>query len=598
MRLPLTAAVILLLLAAGAGLSSITVTPAFPKIEATDAGAGTLYLMGAAHVSGFNDTQWRTSLEVCNFSGITRSYQMGFLLRGQGNPDPETVELTLAPGLCVNYADVVATVFSPGEAVGTIRIEAGGDGVVATARTYNDTPDGTYGTALGTNAVDQAVAHGESTVLIHLAQSATDTDGYRTNLDLLNVTGIEITVEVALYSSDGTHYGKRSITLQPFEYAQKTKVFRWVTAQEVTDGYAVIRTTTTAGAFLTAASLVDNQTGDTTTIAGKRCAESERWLEAENLGQTINGAGDDWYPVLAKDGSFMIFISRGRGGYGSADIFISRFVGGEWQTPQNMGSNVNSNGFESAPFLSHDERTLYFTSNDQGITGSMDVWSCPLDDGVPGPKSKMPAINTSFIDCCPVLSADGNSMYICSDRSGGFGNLDVWVSNKVGGAWQTPVNLGETVNSYGIDSPRWISDDGNTLIIDSTRPGGFGGADLWYIVKSGAEWLAPVSLGSPVNSHAAEWGPGFLGNDGAISGRIFFGSSRPGGYGGLDIWYSDFGYPVAAKSIGVGDSGPVRIPNVIAIPRQAAGAASSNSGSPAPIGPVPPSRGCCSSEAD
>ena len=136
-----------------------------------------VYLMGAAHTPGYNDTQWRTSLEVCNFSGVSRSYELGFLHRGESNPDPATVELALAPGLCVNYPDVVTSVFGFDEAVGTIRLTADGDGVVAVARTYNDTPDGTYGTALGANPADRAVAHGASTVLVHLAQSASDTDG-------------------------------------------------------------------------------------------------------------------------------------------------------------------------------------------------------------------------------------------------------------------------------------------------------------------------------------------------------------------------------------------------------------------------------------
>jgi len=180
-----------------------------------------------------------------------------------------------------------------------------------------------------------------------------------------------------------------------------------------------------------------------------------------------------------------------------------------------------------------------------------------------------------------VLSRDGNSIYICSDRNGTFGSLDVWVSQKVGGTWQTPVNLGETVNSFLVDSPRWISDDGNTLIIDSQRlEGRIGAIDLWYVVKSGADWLAPVNFGTPINSRWDEQGPGFFGNDGAIGGRIFFGSGRTGGLGGWDIWYSDFGYPVAAKATNVGESGPMRVPNVVAMPRHAEA--------------VTPVSGCCS----
>jgi hypothetical protein len=521
-----------------------------------------VYLMGAAHIPGYNETQWRTSLEVCNFGGVARVYELGLLRRDQGNPDPQTVDLTLSPGLCANYPDVVATVFGLDEAVGTIRLTADGDGVIAVARTYNDTPGGTYGTAIGANPVDQAAAEGTSRVLIHLAQSATDGDGYRTNLDLLNVTDLEIDVEVDLYSSVGTHLGTVSEALQPFEYLQVTKMFRRVTGNEVTDGYAVVRTTTAGGALLTAASLVDNRTGDTTTIAGSAVPTTERWLEAKNLGPVINTSREEWYPVLARDGRFMIFVSNRSGGYGSGDLYIARFVNGEWQPPQNMGADVNTSGFESAPYLSADDRTLYFTSNGTGTTGSFDLFYCSLDDGVPEPRARMPSpINTIAIDCCPVISPDGNTLYMCSDRAGGYGDLDVWVSHRVGDVWQPAVNLGETVNTYAIDSPRWLSDDGMTLIIDSNRTGRIGGVDLWSVTKSGAGWLAPVNLGPPINSRTDEQGPGFLGNHGAPQGRMFFGSGRSGGYGGLDIWYSDFGFPVATNETATAAAGAGRLPS-------------------------------------
>jgi hypothetical protein len=547
-----------------------------------------VYLMGAAHTPGFNDTQWRTSLEVCNFSGVSRSYELAFLHRGESNTEPQLVELGLASGQCVNSPDVVVSVFGLEEAVGTIRLTADGDGIVAVARTYNDTPDGTFGTALGASPVDAAVVDGESAVLVHLAQSASETDGYRTNLDLLNVTDLEIDVEIALYSSAGSHLGTLSTTMMPFEYSQETRVFRQVTGDEVADGYAVIRTTTVGGALLTAASLVDNRTGDTTTIAASGVPNTERWLEPVNMGPVINSPGDEWYPVFARDGSFMIFVGRGRGGYGSGDLYISRFVDGEWQAPENMGPNVNTGGFESAPYLSADDRTLYFTSDGGGTAGSFDVWYCPLDDGVPEPRVRMESpLSTGALDCCPVISPDGNTLYICSNRAGGFGSLDVWVSQRVGGVWQQPVNLGDTVNTYAIDSPRWLSDDGTTLIIDSDRPGRLGGVDLWSVVKSGTEWLTPVNLGPPINSRFHEQGPGFIGNEGAIGGRIHFGSGRSGGYGGWDLWYSDFDTPIATAAAAAAGSGPVRVSAVTAI-APAAGSARTDE-------PVPTRSGCCSS---
>jgi len=553
--------------------------------SAAKAGTAPVYLMGAAHIPGYNDTQWRTSLEVCNFGGVSRSIELGFLFRGEANPDPDTVDLALSPGLCANYPDAVGSVFGLDSGVGTIRLSADGDGIVAVARTYNDTPGGTYGTALATAPADEAVVDGESAVLVHLAQSASDADGYRSNLDLFNTTGNDLVVEIDLLSSSGVAYGTISVSLEPFEYIQKTKVFHQVTGDEVADGYAVVRTTTPGGAFLAAASLVDNRTGDTTTIVTSAVPSTERWLEAENMGPVLNSAGDEWYPVFAHDGSFMIFVASGRGGYGSGDLYISRFVDGAWQLPENMGTNVNTSGMDSAPFLTPDDRTLYFTSNRSADGTNFDVFKCSLDNGVPGAPTRMPApINTSSLDCCPVLSPDRNTMYICSDRPGGFGDIDVWKIERVDGVWQAAVNLGDAVNTGGFESPRWISDDGTTLIIESGRPGSIGGADMWTSLKNGAEWQAPINLGAPVNSRANEWGPGFLGNDGAVRGRICFGSGRPGGSGGWDLWCSDFGSPVAAATA---DSGSTVLP-VITTVQEPNGV---------DAGSVPVRGGCCSGGA-
>jgi OOP family OmpA-OmpF porin len=114
----------------------------------------------------------------------------------------------------------------------------------------------------------------------------------------------------------------------------------------------------------------------------------------------------------------------------------------------------------------------------------------------------------------------------------------VWVSRKVGGRWDTPVNLGSVVNSPQDEYPRWISDDGKTLVFASRRSGGYGGADLWYTTKVGGEWQTPVNFGPVINTSADEWGASFKCHRGVVGGIIFFGSGRPGGQGGWDLWQS------------------------------------------------------------
>jgi len=105
--------------------------------------------------------------------------------------------------------------------------------------------------------------------------------------------------------------------------------------------------------------------------------------------------------------------------------------------------------------------------------------------------------------------------------------------------WQTPVNLGDVVNSSGNELPRWISDDGRTLLFNSDRAGSHGDVDMWYTVYEGGAWQAPVNLGPVVNSAATELGASFKCHAGTMGGFIFFSSGREGGHGGLDLWRAE-----------------------------------------------------------
>lgn len=125
------------------------------------------------------------------------------------------------------------------------------------------------------------------------------------------------------------------------------------------------------------------------------------WQAPVNLGATLNTARNEWYPFLARDGSFMLFVSDRPGGRGRADLWRTDNVGGAWQRPVNLGGLVNSADVESAPFLAENDTQLYFTSTAPGGHGSYDIWRCPMSGGTPsGPKVNVgPPINTPQIDC-------------------------------------------------------------------------------------------------------------------------------------------------------------------------------------------------------
>jgi WD40-like Beta Propeller Repeat len=154
-----------------------------------------------------------------------------------------------------------------------------------------------------------------------------------------------------------------------------------------------------------------------------------------------------------------------------------------------------------------------------------------------------PAINSAFSDQGPAISKDGLSLYITSNRPGGLGGFDMYVSQRasVDDPWGSPVNLGPTVNTAFDEGDPAFSRDGHLMFFESRRPGGFGGVDLWVSYREHThddfDWQPAVNLGAGVNSAADDQGPSYFENeDGAP--QLYFRSRRPGGLGGSDIYVS------------------------------------------------------------
>jgi hypothetical protein len=237
------------------------------------------------------------------------------------------------------------------------------------------------------------------------------------------------------------------------------------------------------------------------------------------------------------------------------------------------------------------------TEADRSITGNLaadytshfSTWSEPANLGS--------IINTTFNEQGPTLSNDELSLYFGSDRPGGIGGFDIWVSQRACRecAWETPQNLGPGVNTTSDETGPGLSIDGHLLFFRSTRPGGAGLGDIFLSNRANPKddfgWGVPVALGPDVNTAAAEAGAEFLqsAEDGAVNlyfnrapsggtadlytaaitrdgetrgpavliselsdpiatdqgptlrsdGReVFFFSTRPGGIGGADLWTS------------------------------------------------------------
>jgi hypothetical protein len=175
------------------------------------------------------------------------------------------------------------------------------------------------------------------------------------------------------------------------------------------------------------------------------------------------------------------------GGYGSNDLYMMKreTIDADWGPFVNMGLVVNSSAGEAAATISPDGLELYFHSGTRpGGHGSYDLWvtkRATRNDPWGIPENLREPINSAYSDLCPRISADGLSLFFCSDRPGGYGSGDLYMLRRrsPSGSWGDPMNLGPLVNSPGYEENGFLLADGSTFLFDSDRGDGYGQSDMW-----------------------------------------------------------------------------------------------------------------------
>jgi hypothetical protein len=169
------------------------------------------------------------------------------------------------------------------------------------------------------------------------------------------------------------------------------------------------------------------------------------------------------------------------------------------------------------------------------LDGSFGPWGAPINLGSD--------VNSTASDQHPAISKDGLSLYITSNRPGGQGGDDIWVSRRssVDSPWGVPVNLDTTINTASNDRVPTFSRDGHWMFFGSTRPGGVGGLDLWASYREHVHddfgWQTPINL-ADVNSSQDDDGPTLFTDEETGATTLYFTSRRPGGPGDFDIYSS------------------------------------------------------------
>jgi outer membrane protein OmpA-like peptidoglycan-associated protein/tetratricopeptide (TPR) repeat protein len=186
---------------------------------------------------------------------------------------------------------------------------------------------------------------------------------------------------------------------------------------------------------------------------------------------------------ISQDGEWLLFTGYNfRGGYGDFDLHISYYTPTGWSEPENLGSNINTEFWESSPSLSPDKRTLFFSSNRPGGYGGKDLYvSYRQANGRWSKAENMgPDVNTAGDELAPFIHADNATLYFTSDGLQGYGQSDIFLCRKgPDGSWSKPENLGYPINTIENEGSLFVASNGKTAFYASDRSDSRGGLDIY-----------------------------------------------------------------------------------------------------------------------
>ena len=228
-----------------------------------------------------------------------------------------------------------------------------------------------------------------------------------------------------------------------------------------------------------------------------------------NLGDSINSDADEYLPALSADGSTLIFTrSKKMDGFRNEDFYVSFNNTDYWQLAKNLGPPINTAQNEGAQCITADGLTLYFTACSRNDTyGGCDIYQSNfVNNKWTDPVNLGENLNTENWESQPAISADGRQLFFVSNRSGGKGGKDIWVTYKnANNTWTKAQNLGNDINTSKDDISPFLHWDNQTLYYASKGFVGMGGFDIFLsrLDKSG-NWGAVKNIGYPINSPSDE----------------------------------------------------------------------------------------------
>lgn len=238
-------------------------------------------------------------------------------------------------------------------------------------------------------------------------------------------------------------------------------------------------------------------------------------VEITNMGRPINSRFDEYAPSVTADGKLLIFTSRRSDTKGGEvdeggdykffeDVYSSVWSAekGEWSNSRGVDGAVNTNTHDAVLSITPNGNEMYVYINNVKSTGDIfkSVYS-KAEKEWRAPERLPRPINTSYFEGSVSTTADGSKLYFVSERPGGQGQLDIYVSKKKSaGSWGSPKNLGAVINTELDEKFVFIHPNGKTLYFSSNGHETMGSYDLFKSEYVNGQWSLPINLGYPINT--------------------------------------------------------------------------------------------------
>jgi outer membrane protein OmpA-like peptidoglycan-associated protein len=290
----------------------------------------------------------------------------------------------------------------------------------------------------------------------------------------------------------------------------------------------------------------------------------------------ISTAQDEYLAIITPDNTQALFVRRVPvnqmdrvwGSNETTEIFTNaeRQQAGQFDKGSSMPDPFNKNPNEGGATMTIDNKHLFYTITKQGPEGSnTDIYTVDyVDEKWSEIKNLGDRVNDPvWWDSQPTISADGTTLYFASNRPGGRGGIDIYMTKKmVNGEWGTPENMGDSINTQYDEKSPFIHSDSQTLYFSSNGHPGIGGYDIFYSRGDGkGGWKNPANIGKPINTEGDDLGF-FVSTDGE-TGFFCSNAGLPGRVGGYDVYQFEL-YKEARPEKVVIVTGQVKAPDGLA----------------------------------